>query len=170
MSQEKVQLYTDSRERRKWDNLSEFYAIIVTTEHLENARIKNAVSRDEVPRVDRRTGPTGGVSRAHKYQVVRSPHRLNAGLPDECSPSSVGSCLEVSFATIELDPLDRTYKTSYLPGATTLFASFLGSISPLAALILIPHCCSISRHDMLSLSMCSVCSGVFRVDIPIQGC
>lgn len=48
ISQEEVQLFTDSRDRKKWDKLSEFFAIIVTTEHLENARISSAVGRDEV--------------------------------------------------------------------------------------------------------------------------
>lgn len=46
--QEEVVLYTDSRDRKRWDQLSEFFAIIITTEHLENARIKSAIGRDEV--------------------------------------------------------------------------------------------------------------------------
>lgn len=46
--QDEVTLYSNARERRAWDKLSEFFAIIKTTEHLENARIKSAVERDEV--------------------------------------------------------------------------------------------------------------------------
>lgn len=41
-------MYSNAKERRKWDKLSEFFAIIKTTEHLENARIKSAIGRDEV--------------------------------------------------------------------------------------------------------------------------
>lgn len=48
LRQDEVALYTDLRSRREWDKLSEFFAIIKTTEHLENARIKSAVGRDEV--------------------------------------------------------------------------------------------------------------------------
>lgn len=47
-AQDEVTLYSNARERRQWDKLSEFFAIIKTTEHLENARIKSAVGRDEV--------------------------------------------------------------------------------------------------------------------------
>lgn len=43
-----MSLYDNARERRQWDKLSEFFAIIKTTEHLENARIKSAIGRDEV--------------------------------------------------------------------------------------------------------------------------
>ena len=46
--QDEVTLYSNARERRQWDKLSEFFAIIKTTEHLENARIKSAIGRDEV--------------------------------------------------------------------------------------------------------------------------
>lgn len=46
--QDEVTLFSNARERRQWDKLSEFFAIIKTTEHLENARIKSAVGRDEV--------------------------------------------------------------------------------------------------------------------------
>ena len=46
--QDEVSLYDNARERRQWDKLSEFFAIIKTTEHLENARIKSAIGRDEV--------------------------------------------------------------------------------------------------------------------------
>lgn len=54
-AQDEVSLYSSARERRKWDKLSEFFAIIKTTEHLENARIKSAVGRDEVTRIDSAT-------------------------------------------------------------------------------------------------------------------
>lgn len=47
-SQDEVSLYSNARERRQWDKLSEFFAILKTTEHLENARIKSAIGRDEV--------------------------------------------------------------------------------------------------------------------------
>ncbi|CAM9373777.1 unnamed protein product [Laminaria digitata] len=47
---EEVTLYSDAWERRKWDKLSEFFAIIKTTEHLENARIKSSIGRDEYTR------------------------------------------------------------------------------------------------------------------------
>ncbi len=43
-----MSLYSNAKERRQWDKLSEFFAIIKTTEHLENARIKSAIGRDEV--------------------------------------------------------------------------------------------------------------------------
>lgn len=46
--QDEVSLYDNAKERRQWDKLSEFFAIIKTTEHLENARIKSAIGRDEV--------------------------------------------------------------------------------------------------------------------------
>ncbi|CAM9683449.1 unnamed protein product [Scytosiphon promiscuus] len=46
--EDEVSLYSNARERRQWDKLAEFFAIIKTTEHLENARIKSAVGRDEV--------------------------------------------------------------------------------------------------------------------------
>lgn len=49
-AQDEVTLYSNAKERRQWDKLSEFFAIIKTTEHLENARIKSAVGRDEVRR------------------------------------------------------------------------------------------------------------------------
>lgn len=49
--QDEVSLYDNARERRQWDKLSEFFAIIKTTEHLENARIKSAIGRDEVRHV-----------------------------------------------------------------------------------------------------------------------
>lgn len=50
VAQDEVSLYDNARERRQWDKLSEFFAIIKTTEHLENARIKSAIGRDEVRR------------------------------------------------------------------------------------------------------------------------
>ncbi|CAN0208054.1 unnamed protein product, partial [Discosporangium mesarthrocarpum] len=47
---EELSLFSNARDRRKWDKLSEFFAIIKTTEYLENARIKSAVGRAEYTR------------------------------------------------------------------------------------------------------------------------
>ncbi|KAG5182410.1 VPS28 protein-domain-containing protein [Tribonema minus] len=46
--EEELSLHNNTpKERKKWDQLAEFFAIIKTVEHLENARIKNAIGRDE---------------------------------------------------------------------------------------------------------------------------
>ncbi|KAJ3186255.1 Vacuolar protein-sorting-associated protein 28 [Gaertneriomyces sp. JEL0708] len=42
-----VRLYTNNREREKYDNLADLYSIIVATEHLERAYIRDAVSAQE---------------------------------------------------------------------------------------------------------------------------
>ncbi|CAN0009625.1 unnamed protein product, partial [Phaeothamnion confervicola] len=49
-SDDDIVLYPTMAERRKGEKLAEFYAIIKTTEHLENARIKSAIERDEYAR------------------------------------------------------------------------------------------------------------------------
>mmetsp|Transcript_17199 Transcript_17199/g.25477 ORF Transcript_17199/g.25477 Transcript_17199/m.25477 type:complete len:222 (+) Transcript_17199:30-695(+) len=36
-----------AKERRQWDELAEFFAIIKTVEHLENARIRNSIEKDK---------------------------------------------------------------------------------------------------------------------------
>ena len=42
-----VKLYDSIRDRRKWDRLSEFFAIIKTVEHLESARIKGSIEASD---------------------------------------------------------------------------------------------------------------------------
>lgn len=44
---EKIRLYSSSRERSKFSELSDLYAIIKTTEHLERAFIRNLISDEE---------------------------------------------------------------------------------------------------------------------------
>jgi ESCRT-I complex subunit VPS28 len=38
---------SSAKDRRRWDQLAEFFAIITSVEHLENARIKNAIERND---------------------------------------------------------------------------------------------------------------------------
>jgi len=40
-------LYADTRQRRKYEDLADFFAIVKVTEHLERAYIKSAISQDE---------------------------------------------------------------------------------------------------------------------------
>ena len=47
-NQHEIELYDSSQERRLYDNFADLYAIIMTTESLERAYARNAVSRDEV--------------------------------------------------------------------------------------------------------------------------
>jgi len=47
---EDVKLYKNTRERQRYDRLAEFYAIIKTTEHLENARLSNSIDKEEYAR------------------------------------------------------------------------------------------------------------------------
>jgi hypothetical protein len=47
-NQHEVELYDSSQERRLYDNFADLYAIIMTTESLERAYARNAVTRDEV--------------------------------------------------------------------------------------------------------------------------
>jgi len=44
---EKVQLYQGPREREKYDNMADLYAIIKTVEHLEKAYVKDAIPADK---------------------------------------------------------------------------------------------------------------------------
>eukprot|EP01084_Bolivina_argentea_P298341 514101_1 len=44
---EEVQLYSSTKERRKWDQLGDLFAILKTVEHLEAVRIQGVVSADE---------------------------------------------------------------------------------------------------------------------------
>lgn len=46
VEQEEVVLYSNIKERRKWDQLGDLFAILKVVEHLESARIKSAVDRD----------------------------------------------------------------------------------------------------------------------------
>eukprot|EP01083_Nonionella_stella_P278023 945345_1 len=46
-NQHEVELYDSSQERRLYDNFADLYAIIMTTESLERAYARNAVTRDE---------------------------------------------------------------------------------------------------------------------------
>lgn len=48
LEDEEISLHNNTaKERKRWVALAEFFAIIKTVEHLENARIKSAISRDE---------------------------------------------------------------------------------------------------------------------------
>ncbi len=47
-NQHEIDLYDTSQERRLYDNFADLYAIIMTTESLERAYARNAVTRDEV--------------------------------------------------------------------------------------------------------------------------
>jgi len=44
---EKIQLYQGPREREKYDNMADLYAIIKTVEHLEKAYVKDAISAEK---------------------------------------------------------------------------------------------------------------------------
>lgn len=46
-SRPEVRLFTNMRERRKYDALKDLYAIIKSVEHLEIAYVKDAVGKDE---------------------------------------------------------------------------------------------------------------------------
>ena len=46
--QNEIELYDSSQERHLYDNYADLYAIIMTTESLERAYARNAVTRDEV--------------------------------------------------------------------------------------------------------------------------
>lgn len=43
-----IELFESSREREHYDNLSDLYAIIIATEHLERAYARDAITRVEV--------------------------------------------------------------------------------------------------------------------------
>ncbi|DAZ92921.1 TPA: hypothetical protein N0F65_011497, partial [Lagenidium giganteum] len=45
--EQEVKLWTDTKDRRKFEDLSDLYAIIKTTEHLETAYVRDAISQDE---------------------------------------------------------------------------------------------------------------------------
>ena len=47
-NEHEIDLYDSSQERRLYDNFADLYAIIMTTESLERAYTRNAVTRDEV--------------------------------------------------------------------------------------------------------------------------
>ncbi|KAI8816405.1 vacuolar protein sorting-associated [Fimicolochytrium jonesii] len=42
-----IRLYTNNKEREKYDNMADLYGIIVATEHLERAYIRDAISAQE---------------------------------------------------------------------------------------------------------------------------
>ncbi|RGB39251.1 VPS28 domain-containing protein [Rhizophagus diaphanus] len=44
---EEVRLYTNNKDREKYENLADLYAIIVTMEHLEKAYVRDSVTADE---------------------------------------------------------------------------------------------------------------------------
>ena len=46
-----VQLFSNSRERRQYDDLADLFSIIKTTEHLEKAYSMDAVSNEEYTKV-----------------------------------------------------------------------------------------------------------------------
>ena len=45
---EEIELFESSRERERYDNLADLYAVIVATEHLERAYARDAITRVEV--------------------------------------------------------------------------------------------------------------------------
>mmetsp|Transcript_199 Transcript_199/g.389 ORF Transcript_199/g.389 Transcript_199/m.389 type:complete len:247 (+) Transcript_199:129-869(+) len=47
---ETVRLHKNIKERQQYDRMAEFYAIIKTTEHLENARLSNSIDKEEYAR------------------------------------------------------------------------------------------------------------------------
>ena len=47
-NEHEIDLYDSSQERRLYDNFADLYAIIMTTESLEGAYARNAITRDEV--------------------------------------------------------------------------------------------------------------------------
>jgi len=43
-----IELFESSREREHYDNLADLYAVILATEHLERAYVRDAITKEEV--------------------------------------------------------------------------------------------------------------------------